>query len=343
MWIKCPCALERESVSHFGHVRLFVTTWTVARQAPLSMGFFQARILGWVAISFSRGSFRPRDQTWVSCVVGRLFTIWGKCITLFQITLVLTGDVSSGMPKLLRNMSVVLSNKKVRIRAPELTWEPHYNKWWIQQRQSSRGSRFLELSWKQCYQSLEQTPPLASQNPSLILSCSCHTNLPGSELISISLWMCTPPPAASHSQTTQRRMYRRKSEVCRTNAPMATLLNPGWAPRGKGFPLFLGGRHIHEVSPIAPVRITTINKVSQQFIFILVLPDSSFLLWDPPKLSTAYEALSQHLFAGGPRLSWEDPLEKDIATHSSILAWEIPWTEEPSGLQSMGLQEVDGT
>ena len=36
----------------------------------------------------------------------------------------------------------------------------------------------------------------------------------------------------------------------------------------------------------------------------------------------------------------EDPLEKEMATHSSILAWEIPWTEEPSGLQSMGLQSL---
>ena len=34
----------------------------------------------------------------------------------------------------------------------------------------------------------------------------------------------------------------------------------------------------------------------------------------------------------------EDPLEKEMTTHSSILAWEIPWTEEPGGLQSMGLQ-----
>ena len=34
-------------------------------------------------------------------------------------------------------------------------------------------------------------------------------------------------------------------------------------------------------------------------------------------------------------LSWEDPLEKEMATHSSNLAWEIPWTEEPGGLQSM--------
>ena len=41
--------------------RLFVTPWTVARQAPLSMGFFQARTLEWVVIPFSRGSSRPRD------------------------------------------------------------------------------------------------------------------------------------------------------------------------------------------------------------------------------------------------------------------------------------------
>ena len=39
-------------------------------------------------------------------------------------------------------------------------------------------------------------------------------------------------------------------------------------------------------------------------------------------------------------LSLEDPLEKEMATHSSILAWKIPWTEEPGGLQSMGLQRV---
>ena len=39
-------------------------------------------------------------------------------------------------------------------------------------------------------------------------------------------------------------------------------------------------------------------------------------------------------------LGQEDPLEKAMATHSRILAWEIPWTEEPGGLQSMGLQRV---
>ena len=41
-----------------------------------------------------------------------------------------------------------------------------------------------------------------------------------------------------------------------------------------------------------------------------------------------------------PSLSWEDPLEEAMATHSSILAWEIPWTEEAGGLQFLGSKRV---
>ena len=44
-----------------------------------------------------------------------------------------------------------------------------------------------------------------------------------------------------------------------------------------------------------------------------------------------------------PLLSREDPLEKEMATHSSILTWRIPWTEEPGRLQSMGSQELATT
>ena len=40
-------------------------------------------------------------------------------------------------------------------------------------------------------------------------------------------------------------------------------------------------------------------------------------------------------------LGWEDPLEEGAATHYSILAWRIPWTEEPGRLQSMGCRELD--
>ena len=39
-------------------------------------------------------------------------------------------------------------------------------------------------------------------------------------------------------------------------------------------------------------------------------------------------------------LGWEEPLEEVMATHSSVLAWRIPWTEEPGGLQSMELQRI---
>ena len=39
-------------------------------------------------------------------------------------------------------------------------------------------------------------------------------------------------------------------------------------------------------------------------------------------------------------LGWEDPVEKEMATHSSTLAWKIPWTEERGSLQSMGMQRV---
>ena len=51
------------------------------------------------------------------------------------------------------------------------------------------------------------------------------------------------------------------------------------------------------------------------------------------RLSTVWETRVQSL-------GWEDPLEKEMATHSSTIAWKIPWMEEPAGLQSMGSQRV---
>ena len=69
----CLCA---ESLSR---VWLFAALWTVARQAPLPMGILQARILEWVAISSSRESSRPRDQTrisYASCIGGWVLYQW---------------------------------------------------------------------------------------------------------------------------------------------------------------------------------------------------------------------------------------------------------------------------
>ena len=56
-------------------VRLFATPWTHGSSIH---GIFQARILEWFAISFSRGSSQPRDQTQVSCIAARLFTAWAS-------------------------------------------------------------------------------------------------------------------------------------------------------------------------------------------------------------------------------------------------------------------------
>ena len=60
----------------------------------------------------------------------------------------------------------------------------------------------------------------------------------------------------------------------------------------------------------------------------------SLLRWLSSKLSTC-NAADKRIQSPDQ----EDPLEKEKATHSSILAWEIPWTEEPGGLQSMGSQK----
>ena len=53
-------------LSHLSHVQFFATLWTVALQAPLSMGIIQTRILEQVFMPFSRGSSRPRDETCMS-------------------------------------------------------------------------------------------------------------------------------------------------------------------------------------------------------------------------------------------------------------------------------------
>ena len=82
------------------HVRLFAAPWTVVRQAPLSMGFPGARILQWVAISFSRGSSQPRDQTHISCLAGVFITMEppGKTILL-----------NPGFVTVIRNVSIINS------------------------------------------------------------------------------------------------------------------------------------------------------------------------------------------------------------------------------------------
>ena len=77
------------------------------------------------------------------------------------------------------------------------------------------------------------------------------------------------------------------------------------------------------------------------------LPDLSHIYWEPGAKRTGVflvaetvKNLPAMLETQVRSLGQEDPLEKGMASNSSILAWRIPWTEEPGGLQSMGLQRV---
>ena len=70
-----PVAICVYVLSRFSRVQLFVTPWSVAHQAPLSMGILQARILVWVAMPSCRGSSQPSDQTQVSHIAGGFFTV----------------------------------------------------------------------------------------------------------------------------------------------------------------------------------------------------------------------------------------------------------------------------
>ena len=79
-----------------------------------------------------------------------------------------------------------------------------------------------------------------------------------------------------------------------------------------------------------------LNFYDGQFIFslpMLLVLRTSLVAQMVKRLSTMQETWVCSL-------GWEDPLEKEMATHSSILAWRIPWTEESGSIQSMGLQRV---
>ena len=96
-----------------------------------------------------------------------------------------------------------------------------------------------------------------------------------------------------------------------------SLVGWGWAP-SKRFSL-----------PCQPERA---ERISTESLLITFMPLSlvAQMVEDPPIMQETWF----------PSLGREDPLEEEMATHSSILAWRIPWTEEPGGLQSTGMQRV---
>ena len=77
----------------------------------------------------------------------------------------------------------------------------------------------------------------------------------------------------------------------------------------------------------------TVHKRYVSGLCLTLLPKASLVAQRLKRLPAIWETQVRSL-------GWEDPLEKEMKTHSNILAWKIPWTEEPAGLQSMGSQRV---
>ena len=99
--------------------------------------------------------------------------------------------------------------------------------------------------------------------------------------------------------------------------------------------LLLWKLQIHSDHPVITRRIRDPGGWSQQSLLQTLADDSVALL-----MAQTVKNLPAMWETQVWPLAWEDPLEKEMATHSSILAWRVPWTEEPGGLQCLGLQNV---
>ena len=80
-----------------------------------------------------------------------------------------------------------------------------------------------------------------------------------------------------------------------------------------------------------------VDSLGQLYINVI------FALWILAVLAQTVKRLSTMRKTWVRALGWEDPLEKEMAIHSSTVAWKIPWTEEPGTLQSMGRKELGTT
>ena len=90
----------------------------------------------------------------------------------------------------------------------------------------------------------------------------------------------------------------------------------------------------HSHSEWFDIELILIPTIFNSFLFL------AFILFLSSHLAQMVKSLSAVWKTRVQSLGWEDSLEKGMRIHSSILAWKIPWTEEPGGLQSMGLQGV---
>ena len=129
------------------------------------------------------------------------------------------------------------------------------------------------------------------------------------------------------------------SDSVQPHRQQPTRLPRPWDSQGKstgvGCRLLLQCMKVKSESKVAQSCLTLSDPMNCSLLGSCVhgIFQARVLEWGAIAFSTMQETWVQFL-------NWEDPLKKEMATHSSILAWRIPWTGEPGGLQSMGSQRV---
>ena len=106
-----------------------------------------------------------------------------------------------------------------------------------------------------------------------------------------------------------------------------------WRREWKRTPVFLLGQFHEQRNWQATVHGVTRSRTKRLLLYFLGSSSDSAVK-NPPAMQEAQETWVKSL-------GWEDALEKGMAIHTSILAWRIPWTKEPDGLQSIGFQRID--
>ena len=86
--------------------------------------------------------------------------------------------------------------------------------------------------------------------------------------------------------------------------------------------------------------LTTMNSAAKNLVYIFFNYTLVWIYAQASQVAQCLKNLPAIQETQVPFLGWEDPLEKSMTTHSSILAWRIPWIEQLGGLQSIGLQRV---
>ena len=119
------------------------------------------------------------------------------------------------------------------------------------------------------------------------------------------------------------------------------LPDPGIEPRSPAFPALVGGFFYHCATRKAWDRsLARVYNTRSRQNFVKTVFTNNYTPWKASLVAQRLKRLPLMRETWVQSLGQEDPLEKEMAPHSSTLAWKIPWTEEPGRLQPMGLDRV---